>query len=181
MDPHLLDTLVADLSEAEKHPIKQRILYVVGRLHVTSELPRRLPLEIALDVTRQGLNLHANSKVRAIDLTWQLLPESEEDIQRWTAAFEPWLCEKLGARRRGRYYMEPVWSSEWLQKRLVTALGRIGSAEARVHLETLREKVEVRPPRRAKTAKGQRDLERRRARLKTAIDRALDDLYRRHL
>ena len=181
MDPQLLDTLVTDFGQVQKHPIKQRILYVVGRLHVTGQLPERLPLDTALNLTQQGLNLRANSKVRAIDMIWQLLPESEEDMQRWTGTFEPWLCEKLGAQRRGQHYMEPVWSGEWLQKRLVTALGRIGSPAARLPLEHLGEKVKARPPRVAQTAQGRRDMDRQRSKLKAAIDRALDDLHRRHL
>jgi hypothetical protein len=181
MDSQLLETLVEDFGQDRKPPTKVRILYVLGRLHMQSELPQDLPFDTAVDLTQQGLRLRTPLKGRAIDLVWQLLPESEEDKEKWVAIFEPWLCRKLGAHRRGSHYMVPVWKSEWLQKRLVTALGRIGSPGAEIHLKQLREKVAARPPRTSKTTKGQRDMDRQRSELRKAIDRAIDDLHRRHL
>jgi hypothetical protein len=76
--------------------------------------------------------------------------------------------------------MEPAWKSEWPQKGLVAALGRIDSPAAQVHLEQFHEEAKVRPACMARTIKGERNMGRQWSQLKKAIDRALDDLHRRH-
>jgi hypothetical protein len=156
-------TIIPELLDGFDNPttapgLKQRILYVLGRLG--TDEARRLVLP--------GL-AHPNAKVKAqaINLLWLLAPvENSESI----------LWEKLGFSRAGvEHDRPPAWGSEHLQQRLVIALGRCGSPDAIPHLERLA--AEVGRRRSAKTKESQLNREA----LTRNIARAEMDLRRKEL
>ena len=137
--------------------LKQRILYILGRMRA----------EEARALIEPGLkHPHLKVKAQAINLLWLLAPvENGEEIA-W---------EKLGFSREGvAHDGRPAWSGEWIQGRLVTALGRIGSPAAKAHLERFEREVAARP------APATRIRVRGRQRLLESIARARQDLERRH-
>lgn len=137
--------------------LKQRVLYVLGRMQATE----------ARALVEPGL-AHPNYRVKAqaINMLWLLAPVEGAETLLW---------EKLGFRDGGvAFDRPPVWKNEWLQKRLVTALGRVGSLEALPHLERLAASVAARPEPETPGRKRQR------TELIKAIQRALQDLQRRH-
>lgn len=148
---------------------KQRILYVLGRTGI------QLPFEKSVKLTHQGLKLPGTSKTRAINLIYLLLPKKESQKRKWIEEFEPFLWDKLGFDLKGiEYNKNPKWNDEWAQKRMVTALGRIGSLKAKEHLEHFAQEVETRPK------PTTRLLKRKRTNLKKSIQRAIYDLQNRH-
>lgn len=166
-----VDKLIALFQDPLIKPgVKQRILYVLGRMPVARV---SLPVEKAHKLIEEGVQLGRNSKGRAIDLIWLLMPEDEAERQGWVRHYEKILYQKLGF-NRGEVAQDktPVWKDEWLQKRLVTALGRIGSQEAIKHLEQFAEITQQRPEPKSKT------LQRKRNELKHSIRRAIRDLQR---
>lgn len=138
VEPNLIPTLLDDLANDKIKPsVKGRILYILGRLRV------KLPFEEACALVAQGLELPGYSKVRAVDLTYLLLPKDEEQQRKWVQVHEPVLWQALGFRGTDvTQDRKPRWKDQWLRKRLVTALGRIGSAAAIPHLERLARDVE---------------------------------------
>jgi hypothetical protein len=177
IDQQLIQTLRKDLDSKDvRADTKQRVVYVLGRLRI------ELPLPEAIDLVEKSLNLRGKARGRAVDLLWLLQPSDVGDRQQWVERFErPYLWKGLGLDRPAR--LEELASKsrdEWLEKRRVTALGRIGSREAVPHLQRLARAVEHRPLQRAATERRRRDLQRRRQGLKRSIQRAIRDLEHRH-
>jgi hypothetical protein len=166
-----VDKLIALFQDPLIKPgVKQRILYILGRMPVAGG---RLPVEKARELIEEGLQLRGNSKGRAIDLIWLLMPEDDDERQGWVKHYEKILYQKLGF-NKGEVAQDktPIWRDEWLQKRLVTALGRIGSQEAVKHLKRFAEITQQRPKPKSRT------LQRKRNELKQSIQRAIRDLQR---
>ncbi len=154
-DRAIIPKLIAWFDKTRTVSDKQRILYILGRMRA----------EEARALVQKGLDCpDARVKVRAIDLLWLLAPVENGEAILW---------EKLGFRREGRD-RQPVWSGGWLQKRMVTALGRVGSPEALWHLERFADEVTRRPE---PESPGH---QRRRRGLEKSIRQAIQDLERRH-
>lgn len=158
-----------------KPGVKNRILYILGRMRA------QLPIEETRKLIAEGLELRGSSRGRAIDMTWLLLPKDAEEREAWTRDHEAILAEALGfdseSVERDR---SPKWRDEWLQKRLVTALGRIGSVRYVAHLERFAEVVEHRPEPQGRSKDSTQKLQNKRNELKMSIQRAIQDLRRRH-
>jgi HEAT repeat protein len=142
-----------------KWGLQQRILYVLGRMRATE----------ARGLIERGLeHPYIYTRSRAVDMLWLLAPvENAEEI----------LWKKLGFSNKGpEYDSEPVWDREYLQHRLVTALGRVGTGRSIGHLLRFRrETLPDRPP-------PETDVEKReRQRLEQSLDRAIRELQRRDL
>jgi hypothetical protein len=108
---------------------QERILYTLGHMQATEA---RILLSKSLE--------HSSARVvgRSIDLMCQLKPVKKED--------EDFLLQKLSLVLDGNNSSSiGVWADGWVQQRLVTALGRIGSAKARECLQKFREIVINRP------------------------------------
>ena len=154
-DRTIIPGLVAWFDETDTVSDKQRILYVLGRMRA----------EEGRALVQRGLESSDwRVKGRGVDLIWLLAPVQDGEAILW---------RKLGFQRQGEDH-PPVWSSEWLQKRLVTALGRVGSPEAIEHLERFSHLLSSRP-----VAELPSDRQRRRE-LVRSVDRAIQDLVRRY-
>jgi hypothetical protein len=131
----------------------------------------RISTEKAHQLIAEGLQLKGNSKGRAIDLIWLLLPKEDLARTEWVQKYGERLYELLGFDQEDiQRDSSPPWKDEWLQKRLVTALGRIGSKEAIPHLEQFAQNVTQRPRPERPTA------QRKRNELQYSIRRAIEDL-----
>lgn len=154
-DRTIIPGLVAWFDETDTVSDKQRILYILGRMRA----------EEGRALVQRGLESSDwRVKGRAVDLIWLLAPVQDGEAILW---------KKLGFQQQGEDH-PPVWSSEWLQKRLVTALGRVGSPDAIEHLERFSRVLASRP-----TAESPSAHQRRRE-LGRSVDRAIQDLVRRH-
>jgi HEAT repeat protein len=170
VEPSLVPTLLDDFRNPDLSDFtKQRILYVLGRLRV------KLPFEEAVALVQEGLSLRSDARHRAVDLIYLLQPEEQSDRERWRAVMEPILWKALGFDDRGVEYDQSPgtrWKNEWLQKRAVTSLGRIGSPIAIPHLKHLASEVDRRP-------KDSRPRYiRQREELRKSIQRAINNLHR---
>lgn len=172
----IIDPLLKHFRDpAVKPGVKNRILYILGRMQA------QLPTKEARKLIAEGLKLRGSSRGRAIDMIWLLLPKDAEEKEAWTRDYEVILAEALGfdpeTVERDR---SPKWQDEWLQKRLVTALGRIGSIKYIAHLEKFAEAVENRPEPQGRSDDSTQKLQNKRNELKMSIQRAIQDLRRRH-
>lgn len=128
-DPAIISDLVTWYKETKSAADKERILYILGWMH--AEDARTIQPD-ALNSTR------AKIVGRAIDLMWLLQPAEGDDT---------YLLEKLEFILKSdphKSKMLGVWEDEWLQKRLVRALGRTGVAQAIGSLKNLQEHVDSR-------------------------------------
>jgi HEAT repeat protein len=177
IDPELVATLRADLDRQDV-PIdaKQRVVYVLGRLRL------KLPLEEAIDLVETSLNLGGRVRGRAVDLLWLLLPSDTAARQHWVERFErPYLWKELGFEPAVPHEQSVSGPpDEWIEKRMVTALGRIGSPEAVPHLLRLARTAERRPSPKGRYERATRTLQRMRHELKRSIQRAIRDIEHRH-
>jgi len=120
---------VAWYKETNSAADKERILYILGWMHA----------EDARTVQPDALNsTRAKIVGRAIDLMWLLQPVKEDDAYllekiKFILKCDPRKPDRLG-----------VWADEWLQKRLVRALGRTGVTQALGSLKNLQEHVDSR-------------------------------------
>lgn len=169
--PASVEPLLRSFHKSQVKPgVKQRIIYALGRMEA------RLELDEARCLVEKGLALRGNLKGRAIDLIYLYKSEDPEELLLWRREQEPVLWEILGFDSQDNAKdRKPVWSDEWLQKRAVTALGRIGSPTAIPHLERLGQEVGTRPLRPTKMLKQKREA------LIASIPRAIFELQQRHL
>jgi hypothetical protein len=177
IDPELVDTLRGDLDRQDvPDDAKRRVIYVLGRLRI------KLPLEEAMDLVETGLSLSGRARGQAADLLWLLLPSDAAARQQWVERFErPILWKELGFDpAAGQEQVAKGKLDEWIEKRMVTALGRIGSQEAVPHLERLAQAVERRPFLRGRDERATRTLQRMRYGLQRSIQRAIRDIEHRH-
>ena len=153
-----------------KPGVKQRIIYALGRMGA------QLKPDEARCLVEKGLALRGNLKGRAIDLIYLYKPEDPVELERWRSEQQPVLWEILGfdSQDISRDH-KPAWADEWLQKRAVTALGRIGSPAAIPHLERLAQEVVTRQPRQTKMLRQKREA------LIASIPRAILDIRQRYL
>ncbi|MGC9350136.1 MAG: HEAT repeat domain-containing protein [Anaerolineae bacterium] len=154
-DRTIIEPLIDWFDETDTVSDKQRVLYILGRMRAEEG---RVLLQEGLDARDWRV------KGRAVDLIWLLAPVEKGERILW---------EKLGFREDGEDG-SPAWSSEWLQKRMVTALGRVGSPEAIPHLERFADEVARRPE------PSSPSHQHRRRELEGSIRRAIGDLARRH-
>jgi len=136
---------------------QQRILYVLGRMRATE----------ARGLIQKGLqHPYVYAKAHAVNMLYLLAPvDGAEEI----------LWEKLGFSDKGpEHDSEPVWKSEYLQHRMVTALGRVGTRRSIDHLVHF--KREILPNRSPPETDAKR---RERQRLEQSVDRAIHGLERR--
>jgi HEAT repeat protein len=147
--PHLV-ALYDDPSA--KWGLQARILYVLGRM-------RAREARVLIDKGLEHSYWHA--RARAVELLWLLAPvEDAEEI----------LSSKLAASQKGPTY-DSKWDDEYLQRRLVTALGRVGSVQS---LDILQQfKGEYLPTRPQPTTDEDR---RARWRLEESLDQSARDL-----
>jgi hypothetical protein len=141
-----------------KSGLQQRILYVLGRMRATE----------ARGLIEKGLEHRSvYAKAHAVNMLYLLAPvDGAEDI----------LWEKLGFSDKGpEHDSEPVWKSEYLQHRMVTALGRVGTGRSIDHL--LRFRRETLPDRAPPDTDTQK---RERQRLEQSLDRAIRKLQGRN-
>jgi HEAT repeat protein len=169
--PASVEPLLLNFHDSQVKPgVKQRIIYALGRMGA------QLELEEARNLVEKGLALRGNLKARAIDFMYLYKPEDPADLLRWCSQQEPVLWEILGFDSQDvDQDHRPGWSDEWLQKRAVTALGRIGSPDAIPHLERLARELQTRPLRPTRMLKQKRES------LIASIPRAIFELKQRHL
>jgi HEAT repeat protein len=156
-DRTIASDLIRWFDETDWPSDKERIIYILGRLKA-KEAQALIP---------KGLN-SSNTKIvgRSLDLMW-LLPCKQE--------YEPFLLQKLIQIQQPNALNESdPWSNEWVQKRLVAALGRIGSCGTQTKLEEFREQVAQRPEPVADKLK-----QHQRHQLKKAIEQAIQEMERR--
>lgn len=156
----IIPKLIAYFEDASgSASLQTRLLYILGRMKANE----------ARTLLSKGLE-HPNLyvKARAIDLIWLLAPiENSEEILWQKLGFNPEGIEKDG---------NPAYKSEYLQHRLVTALGRVGSLKAKDHLRRFASD-DVAYRMKPKT----KHQMRRRHRLEESINRAIRDLEIRHI
>ena len=177
IDPELVDTLRADLERQDvPDDAKRRVIYVLGRLRI------KLPFEEAMNLVETALSLSGRARGQAADLLWLLLPGDAGERQQWVERFErPVLWKELGlGPASGQEEVAQATADEWIEKRMVTTLGRIGSPEAVPYLEQLAQAVERRPPPKGRYTYDTRSRERIRLGLKRSIPRAIRDIEQRH-
>jgi hypothetical protein len=171
-EPVLVDKLVAALDLPKvKDDTRHRILYAIAR--------RRAPLELeqAMALAKKGIEVWGGgSRARSIDLAWLWLPADDPERQRWVDEFVPTLAKMLGPTGDSDQPFRPRTPAEWMLKRVVTALGRIGPAELRPVLETLLADLDNADH---WPVKQSGRMLRRRSELRRATERAIDDLARR--
>jgi hypothetical protein len=127
-----------------------------------------------LDLAKKGIEQWGGwGRGRSIDLAWLWLPPDDPERQEWVDELVPILSRILGPTGRGSQPFEPTTTNEWLLKRVVTVLGRIGPISLERVFEDLLIDLENADhwPSPASEAK-----QRQRVGLRRATERALDDL-----
>lgn len=120
--------------------------------------------------------MRGNLKGRVLDFIYLYSPEETATLLSWRSEQEPVLWEILGFDPQDvREDREPLSSDEWLQKRAVTALSRIGSTNAILHLERMAQAVAARPVPQTKMLKQKREA------LVACLPGAIFTLKQRHL
>ncbi len=129
-DPAVIPDLIRWYDEGYSHRDRERVVYILGWLHV-EEARTLLPRALAAP----------DSKIvgRAVDLLWQLQP---------AAGDLPFLMERLeqilNSDPRQPKALGP-WADEWVQKRLVRVLSKRGGPGVVPYLEKLLDHIARRP------------------------------------
>jgi hypothetical protein len=168
----LVDELIAALDLPWiRDNTRHRILYTIARRGVLPEFDQAVELAKAGILTWGG-----RWRLRSIDLAYLWLPTDDPERQRWVDELVPILTRILGPTGNKTQPFRPKTNDEWILKRVVTALGRIGPARLRPMLEALAadlDTVDHWP-----ACKSKRE-ELTRSDLRRATARAIDDLARR--
>ena len=128
-DRSIIPELIQWYEHTKSRADKERVLYILGWMHADEA---RVLKPRALTSTR------AKNLGRAIDLTW-LLPPEVEDVDYLLGKIDL-ICESDAERPE----MLGVWKNEWLQKRLVRALHKLGVIQALPALKELKTHVSER-------------------------------------
>jgi HEAT repeat protein len=160
-DPACIQDLQTAFWEPDVKPwVRQIILYVLGRMHAG------LPVQELRQMIDTGLKNPQTFLPRVVDSIELLAPASGRARKEWASHYQGVLLAGLGLSNQSNF---PTWHYPLLVKRAVVALGRIGTIDTIVPLQSYLEGIEA-----------EELPETQKKNILKAGRRALDDLSRRN-